>query len=128
MELYIGNIPEGVDDYDLRKFMGVSGSEARFRVIEKAGKNGRRIRYGYAEIEPAKLAIKVMSKNHGREWLGNKIVLREFRHRSYSNERRSLNWREVEWQGDERRQVDRRGKGRLSRTSHTDPVAMYAEL
>jgi RNA recognition motif-containing protein len=128
MELYIGNIPDGIDDYDLRKFMGISGGDARFRIIEKDGKNGRRIRYGYADIEPNKLAIKAMSKNHGREWYGNKIVLREFRHRSYSNERRSLNWRQVDWQGEERRKVDRRGKGKLSQTTHAEPVTMYAEL
>ncbi|MGD8514040.1 MAG: RNA-binding protein [Granulosicoccaceae bacterium] len=128
MEIYIGNIPEGVDDYDLRKFIGVSGGETRFRIIDKSGKNGRRIRYGYADIEPARLAIKAMSRNHGREWLGHKITVREFRHRSYSNERRTLNWREIDWQGAERRHVDRRGKGKLNRTSHDEPVRLYAEL
>ena len=128
MELYIGNIPDGIDDYDLRKFIGVNGADARFRVIDKAGQNGCRIRYGYAEIDPPKLALKAMMKNHGREWNGKKIVMREFRHRTYSNDRRVLNWREMVWNGVERRDADRRGKGQLQKVSYAEPLAVVAEL
>lgn len=126
MELYIGNIPDGIDDYDLRKFIGVNGADTRFRIIDKAGQSGCRIRYGYADIEPPKLAIKAMARNHGREWQGRKVVMREFRHRTYSNDRRALNWRQMAWGGDERRDADRRGKGELH-NSYAEPVTVYAE-
>ena len=127
MELFIGNIPEDIDDYDLRKFFGIKDSQTRFRIVEKTGQNGRRIRYGYAEIDSDKLGHKTVVRNNGREWRGQKIIVRQFNHRSYSNDRRDLNWRQQEWGSDERRGIDRRGKGQKAFNPVRDAVKMVAE-
>jgi RNA recognition motif-containing protein len=127
MELFIGNIPDDIDDYDLRKFFGINDPQTRFRIIDKSGQHGSRIRYGYAEIESDRLAHKALVKNNGREWRGEKISVRPFKHRTYSNDRRDLNWRHLEWQTDERRDTDRRGKGRLQHSTARDAVQMVAE-
>lgn len=126
MELFIGNIPEDIDDYDLRKFFGIKDPQTRFRVVEKTGQQGRRIRYGFAEIDSDKLGHKTVVRNNGREWRGQKVVVRPFKHRSYSNDRRALNWRQLEWGRDERRDSDRRGKGSFRQTRDRDAVTMLA--
>ena len=128
MELFIGNIPEDIDDYDLRKFFGIKDPLTRFSIIDKTGQQGRRIRYGYAEIDSERLGHKTMVKNNGREWRGQRVTVRPFKHRTYSNDRRDLNWRQVEWQTAERRDSDRRGKGHLQGTTARDAVLMVAEL
>ncbi len=127
MELFIGNIPDNIDDYDLRKFFGIKDPHTRFCVIEKAGQSGRRIRYGYAEIASDKLAHKMIVSKNGRDWLGQKVVVRPFKYRSYSNDRRALNWRQQEWGRDERRDEDRRGKGSMPQSLARDAVQMVAE-
>ena len=127
MELFIGNIPEDIDDYDLRKFFGIKDPQTRFRVVEKSGQQGHRIRYGFAEIDSDKLGHKTVVRNNGREWDGQKVVVRPFKHRTYSNDRRALNWRELEWSRDERRDSDRRGKGKVGQSTARDAVQMFAE-
>lgn len=127
MELFIGNIPKDIDDYDLRKFFGIKDPQTRFRVVEKAGQPGCRIRYGYAEIASDKLGHKMLVRNNGREWRGQKVVVRPFKYRTYSNDRRALNWRQLEWGLDERRDEDRRGKGSIQQPQVRDAVQMVAE-
>lgn len=127
MELFIGNIPTDIDDYDLRKFFGIKDPQTRFRVVEKAGQSGRCIRYGFAEITSDKLGHKMVVRNNGREWSGQKVIVRPFKHRSYSNDRRALNWRQLDWSRDERRDNDRRGKGSIKQPHVRDAVQMVAE-
>ena len=126
MELFIGNIPEDIDDYDLRKFFGIDDPLTRFRIIEKPGHNGTRIRYGIAEFESDRIARKVVVANNGRLWRAKKITVRTFMHRSYSNDRRALNWRQLDWQGEERRMYERRGRGRVAYNPSRDAVQMVA--
>jgi len=127
MELFIGNIPEDIDDYDLRKFFGIKDPQSRFRIVDKTGQQGRSIRYGYAEIDSDRLGQKTIVRNNGREWRGQKIIVRPFKHRSYSNDRRALNWRQLEWGANERRRNDRRGKGAMQGAMARDAVLMVAE-
>lgn len=127
MELFIGNIPEDIDDYDLRKFFGINDPQTRFSIIEKPGQSGQRTRYGYAEFESDSLGHKAIINNNGRSWRGITIVVRPFRHRSYSNDRRALNWRQMDWSAEERRGADRRGKGRVEFNPVRDAVRMVAE-
>ncbi|NIR98502.1 MAG: RNA-binding protein, partial [Gammaproteobacteria bacterium] len=61
MELYIGNIPEGANDYALRRFFGMFGEPATFRVIDRDEGDGH-VRYGWADIEDASRARKLIAQ------------------------------------------------------------------
>jgi len=111
MNVYIGNIPDDVVDYDLRRlFKPVVGAAGSFKVVEKRLNDGI-YRYGFADIEPQKLALEAIGKFNGTEFRGRRLIVREFLHRSYSNERRAIDWRQKPWHKDERRDSERRGSG-----------------
>jgi len=108
MELYIGNIPKQATDYDLRRFFSVVGDEASFQVVNGHTRDGDPCHYGLAEVASEKLGFQLMARFNNKSLQGNDVVVREFLHRNYSNDRRALNWRQVEWTGVERRYNDRR--------------------
>lgn len=113
MDLFIGNLPEHFDGYELRKLFRGYESGAKFSVVDKKS-YGRRVRYGLAAIEPINEAWRAIEALNQQEVQGQPIVVREFIHRSYGNERRALNWRERPWNGPERRQTERRGRGGIA--------------
>lgn len=113
MNLYIGNIPRNADDYGLRKFFQMFGQEdAAFRIVEKEA-HGQTYRYGYAELgnnaKGLSLARSLIRKFNGKNMGEKRIVVREFYHRNYANDRRAVDWRNRPWNGRERRSTDRRG-------------------
>lgn len=113
MNLYIGNIPQNADDFGLRKFFHMFGQEkATFRIVEKEA-HGQTYRYGYAELpgdsKGVTVARSLIRKYNGKPMGGNRIVVREFCHRNYANDRRAVDWRSRPWNGRERRSTDRRG-------------------
>jgi hypothetical protein len=63
-----------------------------------------------AVFENDKYALKMMEKFHGELFRGRELVIREYLHRSYNNERRAVNWRDKPWRAGERRRDDRRYK------------------
>ena len=109
MELYIGIIPNHVDDYDLRKFFNIVGNQASFKVVTHDHGNGVKSRYGLVEVESEKLGFQLIARFNGKELKGTRVVVREYIRRNYSNDRRALNWRQIEWDDMERRLDDRRG-------------------
>jgi len=109
MDIFIGNLPEHFDGYELRKLFRGFESSAKFSIVDKKS-YGRRVRYGLAVIEPSSEARRAIEALNLLEVQGQPIVVREFTHRSYGNERRALNWRERRWNGPERRQTERRGR------------------
>jgi RNA recognition motif-containing protein len=110
MEIFIGNLAENVTLRDLTAFFKTFANKAHIRLIEKRQENGTRIRYGIADFDSDKLALKAIKKFNGAVLRGQKVALREFFRRSYSNERRALNWRDKPWDGPERRKDERRKK------------------
>lgn len=110
MEVFIGNLAENVTVSDLTAFFKAFANKARIRIIEKRQEDGSRIRYGVADFDADKLALKAIKKLNQKELRGRPVVLREYFHRSYNNERRALNWRDKPWNGPERRRVERRKK------------------
>lgn len=125
MELYIGNIPDDVDDYDLRKFFAIAGGEVSFKLVSRDGGHNKAHRYGLASFESDKLARQVMKRFHGAAFKEKCLVVRPFGHRNYSNERRALNWREQEWNKTERREHDRRGTLMQGRHTMNHGVAVF---
>lgn len=110
MEIFIGNLSPHTTLSDLIGFFKGFSNKAKFRIIEKRQDDGSRYRYGIAFFDSDKLALKAIKKLHQKPLRGELVVLREYFHRNYSNERRALNWRNIPWQGVERRQQERRRK------------------
>jgi RNA recognition motif-containing protein len=123
MELFIGNIPDDVDDYDLRKFFHVVGEQASFKIVTREGGHYKAYRYGLASFDSDKLARQVIKRFNGMLFKDKRVVVREFSHRNYSNDRRALNWRQAEWDKTERRGRDRRGSMIRRHTAANEGVA-----
>lgn len=122
MELYIGNLPQDVTAFDLRKlFTPVVGSNSgkfsflrartepfmNFKIVEQRSAGGM-VRFGWADIEPDEVAERCIEQLNKTVFQGNAIVVREFFHRRAMNERRALDWRSKPWHGEERRVGQRR--------------------
>ena len=110
MDVFIGNLAEKTTLNDLMKFFKGFAKKARFRMVDKKLEDGSRAYFAIAEFESEKLALKAIKKFNGGFLRGQYLVLREFVHRSYTNERRALNWRDKPWTGVERRKTERRKK------------------
>ena len=123
MEVYIGNIPEGLNGYELRRYVtGVldsrkkpllslwkrqEASELSFKIVEKHTPSGS-YHYVVATVEPKAVAEELIELLNLRFIKDKPLEEREYVPRSYMNERRSINWREKVWDGIERRLGDRR--------------------
>lgn len=125
MELYIGNIPDDVEDYDLRKFFQVAGEQVRFKIVSDDGGHNKPHRYGMADFDSDKLARQVIKRFNGKQFKDKHIVVKEYRHRAYSNDRRALDWRQRDWNKAERRGSDRRGTLMQGRSSANQGVAVF---
>jgi RNA recognition motif-containing protein len=110
MEVFIGNLAENVTVSDLTVFFRAFANKVRIRIVEKRQEDRTRVRYAVADFDSDKLAIKAIKKLNQKDLRGRPVVMREYFHRSYNNERRALNWRDKPWNGPERRQVERRKK------------------
>jgi RNA recognition motif-containing protein len=108
MKLYIGNIPENIDDFNLRKFFSLFGEEAAtFRVVTKD--SGDKVyRFGYAEITSPSLAQRLIREYNGANFDGNTLHIREYHERTPLNERRAPAWAAKPYHGPERRRSERR--------------------
>lgn len=110
MDVFVGNLSPRTTLGDLVTFFKSFSSSARFQIFDKQFDDGNTTRYAVASIEPDKLAEKVIKKLSGMSLNGSRVVLREFNHRNYGNERRAMGWRDKIWQGEERRKNERRRK------------------
>ena len=110
MEVFIGNLAPNATLTDLIGFFKGFAGKARIRIVEKKLEDGSKCRYGIADFESDKLGLKAIKKLHGKSLRGEPVVMREYFHRYYGNERRAVNWRDQPWQGVERRQQERRMK------------------
>jgi len=109
MELYVGILPDHIDDFDLRKFFNIIGKSASFRIVTHDHGEGVTSNYGLVRVDSEKLGFRLIAKFNGKVLKDTKVVVREFVRRNYSNDRRALNWREKEWNDYDRRTDDRRG-------------------
>ncbi len=112
MEIFIGNLPAVVGKTELLLFF--KGYYKRdgidVRIVDEDTEGGEHHHYAVVTIEHERLAAKALKKLDGKPLKGHHLVIREFHHRSYGNERRAVGWRNRPWDGPERRKVDRRLK------------------
>lgn len=125
MELFIGNLPERATTADLAAFFKAFRKKAICRIEERRFTDGSRVRYGRVVFDSDRQAAKAIAKLNGKPLNGTPVVIREFFHRSYNNERRQLGWRDRPWAGEERRSGERRRQGQA--TPETDPLFTAAE-
>ena len=110
MEVYVGNLNPQTTRNDVVAYLKSFARDARIRMVEQPLDNGSRTLYAIADFDSDRLALKAIKKLNGGVLRGEKIELHEYLHRSYSNERRALNWRDQPWSGLERRNHERRKK------------------
>lgn len=108
MKLFIGNIPEDINDYDLRRFFGMFGHEDASFHIYDTGSSGIPVYFGIATYADGQAARKAINSFNRKELHGRPIVVREYLERSIYNERRAPAWAAKPYEGPERRRYDRR--------------------
>jgi RNA recognition motif-containing protein len=110
MEIYVGSLSPHTTRNDVVTFLKSFARDARISMVDQKLDNDQRAYYAIADFDSDKLALKAIKKLSGGVLRGEKVMLREFFRRNYSNERRALNWREKPWSGLERRNHERRKK------------------
>ncbi len=108
MELFIGNLPPNTSLAELLTFFKAFKGRARFHLEKSPPAEGEPTLYAVAEFESERYARKMMERYAQKSLRGCKLVIREYLHRSYANERRAVNWREKPWRAGERRRTERR--------------------
>ena len=112
MELFIGNLSADTRQHQLQKFLGSYGKQAELS-LRKLKFDTSVYYYAHVEIESERLALKAIKKLHGKRLNGKPVLIREFEYRASSNDRRSLNWRNVIWNNIERRLTERRHRSKV---------------
>ncbi|MEW6645941.1 MAG: hypothetical protein AB1450_01915 [Pseudomonadota bacterium] len=99
MELFVGNLPEGISPTEL-DVLFLCCRPMRWRV-EADG-------YAVATVIPERLALRAVQQLHGHTLRGRRIEVREFLPRDAANERRGRHHRMRSWNGADRRSGERR--------------------
>lgn len=109
MEIFIGNLSAEISSLDLARFFKGYGNYLTF-TFKYYLRGEKPFYYAVTDIESRKLADKAIKRRHMKRLKGRVIVLRPYKDRLVSNERRALNWREKIWEAEERRKMERRHK------------------
>ncbi len=119
MKLFIGNFTDKGHLSKLAKLLRRYGYHSDTKYMVTKLKSGEPRFYAVVETSSERLANKLTKKLANAKELDTKLIIREYKQRSYSNERRALGWRDREWSGVERRIDERRrnavGKPRKKR-------------
>lgn len=107
MIIFLGNLPAIATEQDLHDLARLD-EETRVRIYKKQDGKGGLHRYGLVYMKTDDDGRKLIRRLQGVACHGRTLQVREFGHRSASNERRRLDWREVPWEGPERRKGERR--------------------
>ena len=110
MDIFIGNLPLDTSAVDLRKLLGSTGINIRYRIYRKTLKEGAVKCYGHAVVEPDELALALIQQLSDTVLQDYKIEIRPLAERSHANDRRGPLWSGAPWMGLDRRKADRRGK------------------
>lgn len=107
MIVFIGNLPAVVTGRDACVFAGLAARMIP-RIIKKYDGNGGVHRYALVQTRSEREGQKLIGRVQGRICYEHSLIAREFRNRTAGNERRRLDWREIPWEGPERRVAERR--------------------
>lgn len=110
MEVMICNLPESATKADLLDLLKSYRKHMELKMVNNHYEDGSTFHFAVATFKADKYAQKVIKKFNHVLLKGNHLIVREYIHRSYNNEKRSLNWRQRDWQSNERRCHDRRRK------------------
>ncbi len=108
IDVIVFALPDEAEVADLQSFVKGLANKGIFRIKEMRYANGSRLRYGLISFEQPKHATKAIKKFNQKKLLGEPVTVRQYVHRSYQNERRALNWRDIPWRGPDRRKIERR--------------------
>jgi len=113
MDVFIGNLPSSISFNEIRNLHGNWNYDVPVKRVDGQDRHGREFHYFLAQFSPKEEAEadRLIREMEGVSCYGRVLEVREFIHRTYSNERRALNWREKPWHKTERRISERR-KGR----------------
>jgi RNA recognition motif-containing protein len=115
-ELFVGNLPLGVGVVELCALLNRFGEHFSARMLIKNFENGETCRFCIASFDSQRLARKAAKKLRKTKRGASPLEVHEYMHRTYSNERRDLHWREQAWDNEDRRGHERR------RQEHVEPV------
>ena len=107
MEVFVGNLHDSVAYRDVA-LLFKEFKQPQVNLVETAQADGTPVRYAVVTFDSERLAKKAISRFDGHTLRGQPIMVREFIHRTYVNERRALDWRRRSWSEPERRRSDRR--------------------
>ena len=107
MEIFVGNISSSATAVDLKKIFKGFDKHATFEIKRLKGRDSH-VTFGLVRLQSERLAKKAIKRLHMKKYLGRPIVVREYLHRAFGNDRRQLGWRKKLWLGEERRNTDRR--------------------
>ncbi len=107
MDIFIGNLPAKEYQSDIANLLKdfAKGPQTQMNLAIQKHKDGY---YCVANIGDDRKAKKFIRKYNLKSPYGHQLMVREFIHRSYGNERRDIGWRQKRWQGIEKRQFERR--------------------
>ncbi|HSJ47822.1 MAG TPA: hypothetical protein VLA26_03155 [Gammaproteobacteria bacterium] len=107
MVIFIGNLPPLATESDLCGLARLP-TGAHLRIIKKKTREGELVRFALLNTTDSKQAQKLVGRLAGKRFLDARLVAREYQSRVAGNERRRLDWRQLDWPGEERRQDERR--------------------
>jgi uncharacterized protein with PIN domain len=108
MKLFVGNFTRKEHLSKLAKHLRRYGYHYETRYKKVKLKTGQRRYYAIVTVESERQAKKLTKRLSAVREFDSPLVVREYKQRSYSNERRALNWRDKPWDGVERRISERR--------------------
>ena len=107
MIIFIGNLPAVATVRDSCVFAALSEGMVP-RIIKKRCDDGGMYRYALVQTRSEREGHRLIGRLQGKLCHDHVLVAREFKRRVAGNERRRLDWREVGWEGPERRVAERR--------------------
>lgn len=109
MELFVGNLPTGINVSELERFFGRLAKNAEIQLIH-LDHGDRELVYAHVIMPSERLGNKAIKKLNAKLLDGHHVIVREYVYRAGNNDRRALNWRLRPWAKDERRDNERRVK------------------
>ena len=107
MYVFIGNLSSEDNEADLANLLEKFANNKKTQ-LKLSFQKQKESCFCIANINDDKKARKFIRKYNLKSPFGQQLMVREFIHRSYGNERRDIKWRQKQWRGSENRCSERR--------------------
>jgi len=108
MDIFIGDLPGKNYKYEISNMFMHVDKNSQVKIIAPVVKHTNKGFFCVVNIRDEKTAKKFIKKFNKKSPFGHRLLIREFIHRAYGNERREIDWRKRKWKGIEERKGDRR--------------------